>query len=128
VLNPIYMKDPIQLTKNGNDVAKIILKATLVTDPNKNVLIKVMRGDTIGNLQVLIGDKMKTSYPDVFESLDGVRAFNITMEKDKMRTLHDHDTIDLQFVNNDHIFFEIDSLNFWLNINFLLYHRNSFLP
>ena len=97
VLNPVNMNNPVQLTKNGNDVAKIILKATLVTDPNKNVLIKVMRGVKLGNLQVLIGEKMKISYPEVFESLDGVRAFNITMEKDKLRQLNEHDTIDASF-------------------------------
>ena len=64
---------------------------------------------------------MKTHFPDEFESLDGVRAFNITLEKDKMRSLKDSDIIDESFQDRDQIFFEIDSLNFWLRIKFLLY-------
>lgn len=105
-----------------------MLKATLVTDPQKNVLITVKKGDKLGNLQVLIGEKMKTSYPDVFESLDGVRAFNITMEKDKLRQLTEQDIIDESFQNNDLLFFEIESHNFWLRINFLLYNQSTFMP
>ena len=73
------------MAKNMIGEAKITLKATLVTDPTKNTLVSVKKGDTIRNLQVIIGESMKIKYPDVFESLDGVRAFNITLEKDKNR-------------------------------------------
>ena len=71
------------MSKNVVNEAMITLKATLVTDPHKNILVAIKIGDTLRNLQVLIGEQMKTSYPDFFESLDGVRAFNITLEKDK---------------------------------------------
>ena len=71
---------------------------------------------------------MKTSYPDVFQSLDGVRAFNITLERDKMRQLKDLDVIDASFKDQDHIFFEIESINFWLRIKFLLHQRKNLIP
>ena len=48
------------------------------------------------------------------------------MKKDKFRVLTESDTIDEGFQDGDHIFFEIDSLNFWLRIKFLLYNRTSF--
>ena len=119
---------PVQLTKNRNNVPTIILKARLVTDPVKNVLIEIMRGDKIGSLQLLIGEKMKTIYPDMYESLEGVRAFNITQEKDKLRQLTEQDVIDESFEDNDLIFFELDSANFWLRIKFLLYYQDTLLP
>ena len=108
--------------------SKITLKATLVTDPTKNIIVSIAVGDSMRNLQVIIGESMKTHYPDVFEQLDGVRAFNITMKKDKFRVLNDSDVIDESFKDDDHIFFEIDSLNFWLRIKFQLYNRASFFP
>ena len=83
--------------------------------------MEIKIGDSLRNLQVLIGESLKTHFPDEFESLDGVRAFNITLEKDKMRSLKDSDIIDESFQDRDQIFFEIDSLNFWLRIKFLLY-------
>ena len=107
--------------------AKITLTATLVTDPNKNIIVEVKVGETIRNLKVIIGEQMKMSYPDMFQSLDGVRAFNITMETDKMRQLDDTDIIDEDFKDGDHIFFEIESINFWLKIKFLLYQKKNFL-
>ena len=128
VKNPINLAMPIQMTKNmrGGAEAKITLVATLVTDTSKNIIVSVKMGDSIASLQVIIGENMKTHYPDVFESLDGVRAFNITMKKDKHRVLTERDTIDENFVDGDQIFFEINSLNFWLRIKFLLYNRSSF--
>ena len=54
-----------------------------MTDPSKNIIVEIKIGDSLRNLQVLIGESMKQQFPDEFESLDGVRAFNITMEKDK---------------------------------------------
>lgn len=39
--------------------------------------------------------------------------------------MNDWDLIDETFAEGDHIFFEIDSINFWLRIKFLLYHRPS---
>ena len=61
----------------------ITLKATLVTDPTKNIMVEVKMGEKLRNLQVMIGEQMKQIYPEVFESLDSVRAFNITLEKNK---------------------------------------------
>ena len=116
------------MTKNMSREAKITLKATLVTDPSKNIIVSVKVGDSLRNLQVIIGENMKTHYPDVFESLDGVRAFNITMKKDKFRVLKEWDIIDESFQDGDYVYFELDSLNFWLRIKFLLYHRSSFFP
>ena len=69
---------------------------------------------------------MKVHFPEVFQSLDGVRAFNITIEKDRHRQLLDTDIIDSRFQDGDAIFFEIDSTNFWLRIKFLLYYKTSF--
>ena len=85
VKNPINLDIPIQMTKNMSGEAKITLVATLVTDTSKNIIVSVKIGDSLQNLQVIIGENMKTHYPDVFESLDGVRAFNITMKKEKFR-------------------------------------------
>ena len=45
----------------------LILRATLVTDPEKNIMIEVKVGDKIRYLQVMIGDTMKQCYPDDFE-------------------------------------------------------------
>lgn len=45
-------------------------------------MIEVKMGDTLRYLQVVIGDQMKSSYPDVFECLE-LRAYNITMERNK---------------------------------------------
>ena len=106
--------------------AKISLRATLVTDPNKNIIVVVKIGDSVSNLKVLIGEQMKVHFPEVFQSLDGVRAFNITIEKDRHRQLLDTDIIDSRFQDGDAIFFEIDSTNFWLRIKFLLYYKTSF--
>ena len=125
IKNPIDTEHAWQINNNAGGVVRITLHATLVTDPNKNIIVEVKMGEQIRNLQVSIGEKMKTSFPDYFESLDGVRAFNITMEKDKQRQLNDWDLIDETFAEGDHIFFEIDSINFWLRIKFLLYHRQS---
>ena len=69
---------------------------------------------------------MKVHFPEVFQSLDGVRAFNITIEKDRDRQLLDTDIIDSSFQDGDGIFFEIDSNDFWLRIKFLLYYKTSF--
>ena len=82
-------------------------------------------GDTLRYVQVLIGDQMKVQYPDVFECLDGLRAFNITMERDKQRLLSEEDIIDEMFQDGDRIFFELDSAQFWLRVRFLLYQRTS---
>lgn len=81
-------------------------------------------GDTLRYVQVLIGDKMKVQYPDAFECLDALRAFNITLEKDKQLTLSEEDIIDEKFQDGDRIFFELDSAQFWLRVRFLLYQRN----
>jgi len=53
-----------------------------------------------------------------------VRAFNITMERDKQRQLKESDSIDESIRENDKIFFEIDSTNFWLRVKFLLNQRS----
>ena len=116
------------MTKNMSGEAKITLVATLVTDTSKNIIVSVKIGDSLTKLQVIIGENMKTHYPDVFESLDGVRAYNITMKKDKCRILNEWDIIDEGFQDGDHIFFDIESINFWLRVKFSLYHRNSLLP
>ena len=81
-------------------------------------------GDTLRYVQVLIGDKMKVQYPDAFECLDALRAFNITLEKDKQLMLSEEDIIDEKFQDGDRIFFELDSAQFWLRVRFLLYQRN----
>ena len=36
--------------------AKLSLRATLVTDPNKNIIVVVKIGDSVSNLKVLIGE------------------------------------------------------------------------
>ena len=43
-----------------------MLIATLVTDPNKRIVVESGQGETIRNLQVIIGEGMKTSHPDTF--------------------------------------------------------------
>ena len=75
----------------------LTLRATLVTDPSKNIMIEVKMGDTLRYLQVVIGDQMKTTYPVEFENLDELRAYNITMEKNKQRQFTQDDLIDEQF-------------------------------
>ena len=99
----------------------------MVTDPTKNIMVEVKMGEKLRNLQVMIGEQMKQIYPEVFESLDSVRAFNITLEKNKQRQFTDEDVIDETFQDHDKIFFEIDSINFWLRVKFLLYQRQSFV-
>ena len=50
VLNPVNMAQPIQMTKNMNGEAKITLIATLVTDPNKNIIVEIAMGDSMRKL------------------------------------------------------------------------------
>ena len=66
-----------------------MLIATLVTDPNKRIVVEISETDTVRNLQVIIGEGMKTTHSEMFQSLDHVRAFNITMVKDKQVNLKD---------------------------------------
>ena len=55
------------MSTNMSGESKITLKATLVTDPTKNIIVSIAVGDSMRNLQVIIGESMKTHYPDVFE-------------------------------------------------------------
>ena len=64
---------------------------------------------------------MKTSHPDMFQSLDFVRAYNITMVKNKQIVLKDHFLVSDYQQDNDAILFEIDSTNIWLRIKFQLF-------
>ena len=64
---------------------------------------------------------MKTNHAETFQSLDAVRAFNITMVKDKQVNLKD-DFIAAEYLqDNDEVMFEIDSLNLWLRVKFQLF-------
>ena len=78
------------MSKQGGIRRKIMLKATLVTDPLKSVFAEVSETDTIRNLQVTIGEEMKIRHHETFQNLEGVRAFNITMDKNKQLDLKDH--------------------------------------
>ena len=110
------------------DKSRIILTlgATLVTDPSKNIMIEVKFGDTLSYLQVVIGDQMKVSYPDQFDGLDNLRAFNITIERNKQRQFAEGDVIDDSFQDGDRIFFELNSTQIWLRVKFILYERTQF--
>ena len=105
---------------------RLTLGATLVTDPSKNIMIEVKFGDTLSYLQVVIGDQMKVSYPDQFDCLDDLRAFNITIERNKQRQLKEGDVIDDSFQDGDRIFFELNSTQIWLRVRFVLYERSQF--
>ena len=98
-----------------------MLLATLVTDPNKRIVVEISETDTIRNLQVIIGEGMKTNHAEMFQSLDAVRAFNITMVKDKLLNLKDEFIASEYLQDNDEVLFEIDSANLWLKINFQLF-------
>ena len=56
----------VQMNRSGNVSRKFMLKATLVTIPDRSVIVEVSETDTIGNLQVIIGENMKTAHTDVF--------------------------------------------------------------
>lgn len=64
---------------------------------------------------------MKIRHHETFQNLEGVRAFNITMDKNKQVDLKDHFLVIDYLDDNDQIWFEIESVNFWLHINFSLY-------
>ena len=61
---------------------------------------------------------MKTCHTDIFQSLDGVRAFNITKEKNKQLNLKEEFIISDYLNDGEEVLFEIDSSNFWLRIKF----------
>ena len=61
---------------------------------------------------------MKTSHTDVFQSLDGVRAFNITKVQNKQLDLKDDFMVSDYLSDGEEVLFEIDSSNFWLRIKF----------
>ena len=109
------------MNRGGNFTRKFMLIATLVTDPNKRIVVESSQGETFRNLQVIIGEGMKTSHPDMFQSLDFVRAYNITMVKNKQIVLKDHFLVSDYLQDNDAILFEIDSTNIWLRIKFQLF-------
>ena len=54
----------VQMNKSGNVSRKFMLKATLVTMRDRSVIVEVSETDTIGNLQVIIGESMKNSHID----------------------------------------------------------------
>ena len=95
-----------------------MLKATLVTIPDRSVIVEVSETDTISNLQVIIGESMKTCHTDVFQSLDGVRAFNITKVQNKQLDLKEDFLVSDFLSDGEEVLFEIESFNFWLRIKF----------
>ena len=111
----------VQMNRAGNFSRKFMLLATLVTDPNKRIVVEISETDTVRNLQVIIGEGMKTNHAEMFQSLDAVRAFNITMVKDKLFNLKDEFLASEYLQDNDEVLFEIDSTNLWLKVNFQLY-------
>ena len=110
----------VQMSRANKFTRKFMLLATLVTDPNKRIVVEISETETIRNLQVIIGEGMKTNHAEMFQSLDAVRAFNITMVKDKMFNLKDEFIVSDYLQDNDEVLFEIDSANLWLKINFSL--------
>ena len=68
---------------------------------------------------------MKTSHTDVFQSLDGVRAFNITKVQNKQLDLKDEFMVSDHLSDGEEVLFEIDSANFWLRIKFQLYSQRK---
>ena len=112
----------VQMNKSGNVSRQFMLKATLVTMRDRSVIVEVSETDTIGNLQVIIGESMKNSHID-FQSLNFVKAFNITKVSDKALILKEEFIVSDYLSPDDHVLFEIDSANFWLRIKFKLYSR-----
>ena len=52
-MNPVKLDKPVQMSGNSNQQDgeyKITLRATLVTDPNKNIMVEVTVGDSIRSL------------------------------------------------------------------------------
>ena len=83
----------VQMNKIGNITRKIIIKAILVTDLKKRIFVETMASDTIRNLQVMIGIEMQSRFPDQFQSLDNVRAYNITKVNNKELELKETDLV-----------------------------------
>ena len=117
----------VQMKKVGGITRKIMLSATLVTDPTKRILVETTVTDTIRNLQVIIGIEMQSRFQDQFQFLDNVRAFNITKEKDKFLEFRDSDLVGDFLDDEDHVYFEISSSNFWLHVNFKLYNQQKMM-
>lgn len=107
----------VQMNKSGNISRKFMLKATLVTMRDRSVIVTVSETDTIGNLQVIIGESMKNSHID-FQSLNFVKAFNITKVSDKLLNLKEDYIVADYLSPDEEVLFEIDSANFWLRIKF----------
>ena len=101
-----------------------MLKATLVTMRDRSVIVTVSETDTIGNLQVIIGESMKNSHID-FQSLNFVKAFNITKVSDKLLNLKEDYIVADYLSPDEEVLFEIDSANFWLRIKFQLYTKQT---
>ena len=112
----------IQMNRKGKVSRKFMLKATLVTLPDKSVYVEVSENDTVGNLQVIIGENMKTAHTDVFQSLDGVRAFNITKVLNQQLNLKEDFLVSDYLDPDEEVLFEIDSANFWLKLKFQLFN------
>ena len=66
---------------------------------------------------------MKTCHTDVFQSLDCVRAFNITKVSNKQLDLKEDFVISDYLSDGEEILFEIDSSNLWLRVKFQLYNK-----
>ena len=110
------------MNKSGIIPRKFTLKATLVTMRDRSVIVEVSETDTIGTLQVVIGESMKNSHID-FQSLNFVKAFNITKVSDKLLNLKEEYIVSDYLKPDEEVLFEIDSANFWLRIKFKLYTR-----
>ena len=71
------------MTKNMNQERKFTIKAILVQDSTRVIHVEIKPSYQVQNLKVLIGDQMKTNFPEMFEQLDDVKAHTITLGRDK---------------------------------------------
>ena len=58
------------IQKQGNDKAhaRVVIKATLVTDPQKRILVEISSRDKISHLQLIIAEMISDHF-QVFENL-----------------------------------------------------------
>ena len=57
----------------------------------------------------------------LFKTLDGLRAHNLSKKTKRLADLPETGTISDYLQDGEEIFFELSSINFWLKVNFKLY-------
>jgi hypothetical protein len=61
---------------------------------------------------------------ELFKGLQLVRVFNLTRKRGKRMELPTEGLVGDYLIDGEEIYFRLESLNFWLKVEYRLYHAN----